>query len=238
MQLTLDLTAVETEPQEPELTGYEPITCAETNVARQLVRDILKIIERGGVYYESYNDVFSRTIEVIEAAVLYEEDRYMELTSKMRPEAVKVCVDVMKPLMRMYSDFVVTDVLGLVYMEVASRWKCSGLGQYFTPADICEMMAMMQLGDNVMEQVNDARAEGRRISICDPAVGSGAMLLAAKKVILKQAGIKGLRQFTFHGQDVDMTCIRMCKIQLALTDYWYMGNRLICAAHDARSQNQ
>jgi len=238
MQLTLDLTAVETEPQEPELTGYEPITCAETDVARGLVRDIIKIIEKGGVYYESYNDVFLRTVEVIEAAVLYEEDRYMELIGKMRPEAVKVCVDVMKPLMRMYSDYVVCDVLGPVYMEIASRWKCSGLGQYFTPFDICEMMAQMQLGDDILDQVRQARSEGRRISICDPAIGSGAMLLAAKKVILKQAGIKGLRQFTFNGQDLDMTCVRMSKIQLALTDYWYMGNRLICAAHDARSQNK
>ncbi len=36
-----------------------------------------------------------------------------------------------------------TDILGVAYMELAGKWKQSGLGQFFTPQNVAVMLASM-----------------------------------------------------------------------------------------------
>ncbi|RYY49288.1 MAG: SAM-dependent DNA methyltransferase [Chitinophagaceae bacterium] len=80
------------------------------------------------------------------------------------------------------------DPLGELFMQAISNGHN---GQYFTPEPICDMMAMMQMGD---------LADGSKIN--DPACGSGRMLLAAAKIN---------RSSLLYGADLDITC---CKIAL------------------------
>ncbi|MFX1453872.1 MAG: N-6 DNA methylase [Promethearchaeota archaeon] len=66
----------------------------------------------------------------------------------------------------------------------------------------------------------------KRTEIHDPCCGSGALLLAWKRYIVKNAGIEALKYFSFSGQDIDYLCIKMLNIQMILTDYRYMTNHI------------
>jgi type I restriction-modification system DNA methylase subunit len=82
------------------------------------------------------------------------------------------------------------DPLGELYMQAISNGHN---GQYFTPTPICDMMAAINIGNN--------SHPGK--TVCDPACGSGRMLLAAAKIN---------RHMRFYGADLDITC---CKMSLA-----------------------
>lgn len=87
-------------------------------------------------------------------------------------------------------------------------------GQFLSPEPICQMMATMTVGDAEAEEGNVKK------SVCDPCCGSGRMLLAV-------ADLKP--HWEFVGQDVDLRCVRMTAINLALRNlYGYViwGNSL------------
>lgn len=87
-------------------------------------------------------------------------------------------------------------------------------GQYLTPEPLSQMMAAMTVGET-----GDEEGSGRK-SVCDPCCGSGRMLLAVGD--LKP-------HWEFVGQDVDLRCVRMTAINLALRNrYGYViwGNSL------------
>ncbi|HAN37655.1 MAG TPA: hypothetical protein DCQ29_02030, partial [Chitinophagaceae bacterium] len=84
------------------------------------------------------------------------------------------------------------DALGDLFMEFLSFGKN---GQFFTPQCICDMMAAMQ------GEMEDGQ------SVCDCACGSGRMLLAAAK---------RNRNLRFYGSDLDITCVKMTAINLAM----------------------
>lgn len=113
------------------------------------------------------------------------------------------------------------DFLGKMYMnlELGNHWK----GQFFTPYNICKMMSEMIIG-------NAAAEIGRRgyVSICDPACGAGATLIAAANTLHRQR-----EDFQHHvlfvGQDIDRVAAQMCYIQLSLlgcAGYICVGNTL------------
>lgn len=83
------------------------------------------------------------------------------------------------------------DALGDFFMDEISHGRN---GQYFTPQDICDMIASMTL---------DVVKDDQQIS--DPACGSGRMLLAAGKIN---------RNAIFFGSDIDMTCCKMAVINM------------------------
>lgn len=117
------------------------------------------------------------------------------------------------------------DFLGRMYMtlELYNHWK----GQFFTPDSVCRMMADTQLHD-VAEQVE----QKGYISVCDPACGAGATLIAALGTAQTQLTAKGLNwqdHVMAVGQDIDEVCGLMCYIQLALlgaAGYVKIGNTL------------
>lgn len=99
------------------------------------------------------------------------------------------------------------DFLGEIFMalELGNHWK----GQFFTPYNICQMMARMQCAD-AKEKVE----EQNWISINDPACGAGALLIAARNEMKRQD--IGPRQVLFIAQDIDHVAGLMCFIQLSL----------------------
>jgi hypothetical protein len=101
-----------------------------------------------------------------------------------------------------------SDFLGSVYMDLG--FGNVRAGQFFTPDHVCYMMAEMS--------IHDAKAIIEKkgfITICDPCVGAGSMLLAAAKV-LKSQGIDFQSKTLFYGTDIDRTCFHMAYIQLSL----------------------
>jgi len=86
------------------------------------------------------------------------------------------------------------DVLGQVYME----WNMSNKyrGQFFTPKQVASMMAqcLAPTGGNIL----------------DPCCGSGVMLVEAIKTMTNEQ----LDSACFCGQDIDLTCVKMCALNL------------------------
>lgn len=113
------------------------------------------------------------------------------------------------------------DFLGKMYMqlELGNKWK----GQFFTPFNICRMMAEMQLDD-----VRALIDKQRWISVCDNCVGAGGMLIASVAAC-KKHDINYHDHVMFVGQDIDLVVAMMAYIQLSLLGcpgYIKVGNSL------------
>ncbi len=111
------------------------------------------------------------------------------------------------------------DFLGKMYMDLKlfNHWK----GQFFTPYCICRMMSRFAT-DNADRQIE----EQGYISICDPACGAGATLIAVANT-LKRSRYNFQNHVIFVGQDVDRVVAQMCYIQLSLlgcAGYICVGN--------------
>lgn len=103
------------------------------------------------------------------------------------------------------------DILGELFMRLDVNSARSG--QFFTPWNIAEMMARMQFS---RKHFDSLVAEKGEVSVCDPAVGSGVMLLAFAKVVHDELGRKGVNKLRLYGIDIDRRCVLMCRIQLRM----------------------
>lgn len=96
------------------------------------------------------------------------------------------------------------DFLGDVFTctGISSHWS----GQYFTPWPLCQAMAKMTIGE--------PKPSTKRLTICEPCVGGGALLLAVA------AELKTLKfapwHWWFEATDVDRRCAMMSYVQLSL----------------------
>jgi hypothetical protein len=102
------------------------------------------------------------------------------------------------------------DILGDLFQGAITYGEA---GQFFTPESVTQLMTAMTVGQNDVDP-------GVRRSVCDPCCGSGRMLLSVAE-----------RQphWEFVGQDIDLRCVRMTAINLALRNlYGYViwGNSL------------
>ena len=61
------------------------------------------------------------------------------------------------------------DVLGTAFMELelANKWA----GQFFTPYPVCQLMAQLNIG----QEMSDKLEERGFVTVCDPACGAAAM---------------------------------------------------------------
>lgn len=103
------------------------------------------------------------------------------------------------------------DFLGSVYMsaEVHNRRT----GQFFSPWPIARMMAALQFdADEVREKI----AEGRPITLMEPAAGSGVMVLAFAEA-MREVGIDPGQHLFATTVDVDPSCVKMAFIQLSMS---------------------
>lgn len=89
------------------------------------------------------------------------------------------------------------DFWGVLYECTVSRYKASNMGQFFTPPGMCEVLAQLTMGSELVE--------GKNIS--DPACGSGRILLSAWSNHPKNY---------YCGEDKDLICCRMAALNMAL----------------------
>lgn len=88
-----------------------------------------------------------------------------------------------------------TDPLGSFYEAIAGNYKKSGLGQFFTPQSVCDLMAMMTLEKDFGKNIND------------PCCGSGRLILASHNYAPGNY---------YVAQDLDHICVKMTCINLAM----------------------
>ena len=125
-------------------------------------------------------------------------------------------------LLGIYTDAVeadpFADILGSLFMRLDV--KSAAAGQFFTPMHVAEMMARMQFGRAEFERLVQEKGV---VTVCDPAVGSGVMLLAYAKVVHAEFGRWGTGKLRLYGTDIDMRCVHMCRIQLRINGLDHFG---------------
>lgn len=103
------------------------------------------------------------------------------------------------------------DFLGAAFMrlELGSHWH----GQFFTPWEVCRLMASVTIGD---EAALRALIAGKGyVSVLEPASGAGAMVLALAEAI-RALGFNPQRQLSVEAWDLDATAARMAYVQCAV----------------------
>ena len=103
------------------------------------------------------------------------------------------------------------DILGELFMRLDVN--SARAGQFFSPFSIAEMMAKMDFDPEAFKRLVEEKGE---VTVCDPAVGSGVLLLAFAKIVNDTFGRWGTDQIRLYGQDIDPRCVNMCRIQLRM----------------------
>lgn len=164
--------------------------------------------------YSSYN-IFDDWLDIMLYALMRNDDKYLEVVNTYRNHEYAEgsrpidyfarAFALLLNLMKETND----EILGELYQQ----WNMANkrTGQFFTPKQIAKMMAMI------------LEPQGECIS--DPCCGAGIMLIEACKVI----DAEQLNKAIFIGQDIDLTCVRMCALNLVcfnLNGYIIHGNTL------------
>lgn len=100
------------------------------------------------------------------------------------------------------------DAWGDLFMSLQTGG--GGRGQFFTPDDICEVMAEISLKN--CTGIPHTGSPLNRMAVSDPTAGSARNLLAAHAYFLK----KGWRKPYLCAEDVDFTCCKMSAINLCV----------------------
>jgi type I restriction enzyme M protein len=160
-------------------------------------------------YHHDY-DIFRDFIDLITAGTLWNgdpelaqncKDRYKDDFDKFQ-DMFRAYIFTLRDNLHPTHDYVGWyDPLGELYQAISSSSHCSWLGQFFTPAPICDMMTRITLGNYNMH-IHHVKMK----TVNDPACGSGRMLLAFNSWAPGNYLI---------GQDVDPICTKMTAINMA-----------------------
>lgn len=90
------------------------------------------------------------------------------------------------------------ELLGEVYEAVLGRDERRRRGAFYTPATLATEVARATLGPLL-----DAGADPSTVRVCDPAVGGGALLLAAARVLIERGGEPAAVVGNMTGVDAD-----------------------------------
>lgn len=112
-------------------------------------------------------------------------------------------------LKQVYPEETYKDVIGDLYMALGAADRRS-FAQYFTPWHVAQMMAQITIGKPDLQKYTPQQP----MTICDPACGSGIMLLAAASVLPRPFIDEG--RVAFYGMDIDHTCVKMTRLNMAL----------------------
>ena len=128
------------------------------------------------------------------------------------------------------------DVLGDLFQGAITYGEA---GQFLTPQPVCRAMARLTIGEAEVEEGEEAASQLSPVpltevagaeepateqpeepkpfprtpkrTVCDPACGSGRMLLAVAEIN---------PHWEFHGQDVDLRCVRLTALNLAFRNLY------------------
>jgi type I restriction-modification system DNA methylase subunit len=149
------------------------------------------------------------------------EDEYLRRIKCYPPDLQQLFPDMLAEIVLAFEQEGFADILGAMYMEL--NFGNARKGQYFSPYNVCRMMAAITAGDPAA----DIKENGY-ISVNDCCCGSGAMLIAFAENCIEQK-INYQQNVLFVAQDVDPVVARMAFIQLTLLGmpgYVIVGNSL------------
>lgn len=162
------------------------------------MKDILQSLESIIRHGYSPFTVFNDWLDLMMFALQRDDEQYLEIVKRYKNDQTKGQREIdyfcqafaqLQIEMKKTND----DILGKVYMEWNQSTKLRG--QFFTPKHVASMMAQM------------LQPSGK---ILDPCCGSGILLIESIKTMDNEK----LDDSVFVGQDIDLTCVKMCALNL------------------------
>ena len=143
------------------------------------------------------------------------EERYLQIIRGYRPAQQKSIVDIFGKIFALLSSVVYdngrfNDNLGEIFMSCGLINKRTA--QFFTPYSASVLAARINIDETL---VKEKTADDGILTINDPCCGGGGMLIAALEV-LKNLGVNYARNCFMEANDVDLRCVHMTYLQLAL----------------------
>jgi type I restriction-modification system DNA methylase subunit len=149
---------------------------------------------------------FSNTVDRENAA--HRTELYEQATRRYTEEEVSQFAQLLAITTLALNEYSDQDFLGEIFqgLELNNRRA----GQFFTPYNVSKMMAMMSCGNPAAEI-----EEKGYITVGDCCCGAGGLLIAQANAAREQ-GVDVRRDILFVAQDIDLTSVLMCYIQLCL----------------------
>lgn len=136
------------------------------------------------------------------------EDEYLKIVGRYTKEEAEGMAQGLA-LVTLGLEVGMSDFLGSLFMalELGDAWK----GQFFTPYEISRLMASMTMGDKGGPEIQ----ERGFVTVSDPCIGGGAMVIAAAHALLDQ-GINYQQCMHAVACDIDIVAVHMAYIQCSL----------------------
>lgn len=137
------------------------------------------------------------------------EERYRQIAARYRPDELALFPQMLAALVdRLEAG--ADDVLGRLFGEL--ELGNADRGQFFTPFEVCRLMAGIQIGEKALD---GPIAERGFVTLMEPACGAGAMVIAFADAT-RQAGYNPQQQLHATCQDIDARGVHMTYLQLSL----------------------
>ena len=187
------------------------------------IDDIVKDIEKAAYAVDTskfVSDLFEcGAIAISNAVDLAQKDkreeRYLQIIRGYKPDQQKKLAEIFAKVYALLASVVYdngkfNDNLGEIFMRCNLGNKTAG--QFFTPYHISELMARVTIDETL---VKEKIADDGILAINDPCCGGGGMIMAALEV-LHDLGVNYARNCFIEANDVDLRCVHMTYLQLAL----------------------
>ena len=224
---TIDKSAMPSVEDIPEQVFKKPVPITERNnlcpYPIPKIDDIVKDIEKAAYAVDTskfVSDLFEcGAIAISNAVDLAQKDKreekYLQIIRSYKPDQQKKLTEIFAKVYALlasvvYDDGKFNDNLGEIFMRCNLGNK--NAGQFFTPYHISELMARVTIDETL---VKEKIADDGILAINDPCCGGGGMIMAALEV-LHDLGVNYARNCFIEANDVDLRCVHMTYLQLAL----------------------
>lgn len=182
----------------------------------EYINDIVKEFQTIS-YSHGISTVFTDYITMVSCAISNSIDKlHFDEREKLYTETIKKYTDEeRKNIFKLHGKIVTAlnekqfkkDVLGDVFhaLRLSNSWN----GQYFTPMNVANCMALMVVGNMSQEMKDKGYAK-----FCEPSCGSGVMIIAAADAVC-QANLNPSKNMCVLAVDNDIRCAMMSYIQLS-----------------------
>ncbi len=182
--------------------GWNTPVKAEGN-PQDIVNEIVNLIESNYNKFGTWGNAFDYILDLILYTLTNQEEKYLSVAKEINKDAILVIPKIFGLLLDAFCNkYLIYDYLGQVYMRIAYKSKQEYFGQYFTPFNLATLLATILIPDP-KKVIEDAIIRGKKIMLNEPAMGSGVLFLAIKKIVIETIGLAGLDNFQFIGQDID-----------------------------------
>lgn len=181
-------------------------------------KELVKLL-RAQNYRHNMHTVFSDFVEMAAIALANpldlaqaakREARYMQIIGKYEADEQKRFPQAFGELVEAL-ECGPADVLGAVFGELEQG--NARAGQFFTPFEVCRLMARITVGDGV--EMRERIAERGFVTASEPACGAGGQVIALAEA-MTDAGINYQQHLHVTAVDVDARAAHMTFLQLSL----------------------